>query len=347
MTTSTRAIVIHAPHDLRIDELELAPPGPGEVEINLANGGICGSDLHYYHDGGFGSVRLREPLTLGHEASGYVSRVGEGVNDSWLGQLVAINPSQPCGQCRFCQRGWQNHCLDMRFNGSAMRFPHIQGIFRERLITPIKQCWAVPKGTTAAEAALAEPFSVALHAVRQAGDIFGRRVLVTGAGPIGALTTLAARMAGAGEITVTDMAPQPLERVKRMGADHVVDITQENALEALAERDGTFDVVLEASGASAAQRQAIGLMTPRGTMVAIGIGGETALPMSLLSARELTLRGTFRFHEEFGLAVKQLASQREALREVVTQTVSFEQADDAFQLASDRGRALKVQLTFS
>src|SRR3954467_12018381 len=185
-----RAAVLYAPKDLRIEDVADAPLGPGEVEVRIEAGGICGSDLHYYFDGGFGTVRLREPMILGHEIAGTVSRVGAEVASVKPGQRVAVNPSRPCGTCRYCQEGKQNHCLDMRFYGSAMRFPHVQGGFREVLVCDEAQAVAVPSSTSAAQAAFAEPFAVCLHAVNRAGSLLGRRVLITGAGPIGALTVI-------------------------------------------------------------------------------------------------------------------------------------------------------------
>ena len=141
---------------MRIEDHPVRDPGPGEVQVTLAAGGICGSDLHYYNHGGFGSVRLKEPMVLGHEVSGHVSKLGEGVTGLVEGQLVAVSPSRPCGQCAFCQRRQHNQCLNMRFYGSAMPFPHIQGAFRQVLVANASQC--VPAdGLSAGEAAMAEP----------------------------------------------------------------------------------------------------------------------------------------------------------------------------------------------
>lgn len=135
-----KAIVIHTAKDLRVEECTVEKPGPGEVEIRLAAGGICGSDLHYYNHGGFGTVRLKEPMILGHEVSGHVAALGEGVSDLAIGDLVAVSPSRPCGACDYCLKGLPNHCFQMRFYGSAMPFPHIQGAFRQRLVAKVSQC---------------------------------------------------------------------------------------------------------------------------------------------------------------------------------------------------------------
>src|SRR5215210_7270153 len=122
-----RAVVIHATRDLRVEEVKSTPPGPHEVTIRIEAGGICGSDLHYYHHGGFGTVRLQQPMALGHEIAGTVDEVGSEVFAVARGMRVAVNPSQPCNACRFCRAGQGNQCLDMKFMGSAMRYPHVQG----------------------------------------------------------------------------------------------------------------------------------------------------------------------------------------------------------------------------
>ena len=216
-----KAIVVHAAKDVRIEEVAEGEPGPGQVRLRLATGGVCGTDLHYYNHGGFGTVRLKEPMILGHEVSAYVQRLGEGVVGLSVGQLVAVSPSRPCQSCRFCQQGLHNQCLNMRFYGSAMPFPHIQGAFREELVADAIQC--VPAdGLTAGEAAMAEPLAVALHATRRAGELIGKRVLVAGCGPIGLLAILAARRAGAAEIVAIDLSDFTLSLAAKVGADRAI-----------------------------------------------------------------------------------------------------------------------------
>ena len=128
-----KAIVVHAAKDVRIEEFTEGEPSPGQVRLRLATRGVCGTDLHYYNHGGFGTIRLKEPMILGHEVSAYVQRLGEG--SSAFGRPARRSfPSRPCQSCRFCQQGLHNQCLNMRFYGSAMPFPHIQGAFREELV---------------------------------------------------------------------------------------------------------------------------------------------------------------------------------------------------------------------
>jgi Zn-dependent alcohol dehydrogenases len=115
-----KAVVIHGAKDLRIEDREVETVGPGQVEVAIEAGGICGSDLHYYNHGGFGTVRVREPMILGHEVSGTVRALGEGISGLAVGDRVAVSPSRPCSTCEFCLKGMQNHCFNMRFYGSAM-----------------------------------------------------------------------------------------------------------------------------------------------------------------------------------------------------------------------------------
>ena len=347
MARSAMAVVVHGPHDLRIGEVKTDDPGPGEVAVAIARGGICGSDLHYFHEGGFGTVRLREPMVLGHEIAGTITAVGAGVEALKPGDRVAVNPSLPCGTCSYCMNGKPIHCLAMRFYGSAMRFPHIQGGFRETLVCTEAQ--AVPTGqdTPPDIAAFAEPLAVCLHAVRRAGPIAGRRVLVTGCGPIGALTVLAARHAGAREIVVTDIAAPALAIALKIGADHALNTRADpDALIPYQQNKGYFDVAFEASGNPVALAGAMSAVMPGGRIVQIGMGGEAPIPLNVTVSKELELVGTFRFHEEFAWAVELLASRAITVAPLLSATIPFRNARAAFELASDRTRAMKVQLAF-
>jgi L-idonate 5-dehydrogenase len=342
-----RAAVLHAVKDLRIDEVAAPPLGLRDVEVRVEAGGICGSDLHYYYDGGFGTVRLKEPMILGHEIAGTVSRIGAEVASVKPGQRVAVNPSRPCGACRYCAEGKQQHCLNMLFYGSAMRFPHVQGGFRDVLVCGEAQAMPVPPAMSAAQAAFAEPFAVCLHAVNRAGPLLGKRVLVTGAGPIGALTIIAARRAGALKIVATDITDATLRVAKSVGADATVNVREGGALARYEADKGYFDVMFEASGNEKALAGGMGAVRPQGVIVQIGIaGGEMRLPMNMAVAKEIELRGTFRFHEEFALAVALIGGGLVDVMPLLTETIPLAQANDAFALAADRNRAMKVQLAF-
>ncbi|MBL4598875.1 MAG: L-idonate 5-dehydrogenase [Rhizobiaceae bacterium] len=342
-----RAIVIHKPKDLRIEECEVNALGPGQVRIKMAAGGVCGSDLHYFNHGGFGTVRIREPMILGHEVSGRIEALGEGVENLAVGELVAVNPSRPCGHCGFCAEGLRNHCENMRYYGSAMPFPHIQGAFREVLVADANQC--VKAGDLSpGEAAMAEPLSVCLHGTRRAGEMLGKRVLVTGCGPIGLLIILVARRAGAAEIVATDLSDNALSYAKAAGADQVINVMDNSdALSEFAAGKGTFDVMFEASGANVALNAAIPTMRPRGVVMQLGMGGDMTIPMQQITAKELDLRGCFRFHEEFQTAVTLMQKGLIDVKPLITHTMPLDDALAAFEIANDRSQAIKVQVSFS
>jgi L-idonate 5-dehydrogenase len=342
-----RAVVIHAAKDLRIDPITVGQPAAGQVRIRMARGGICGSDLHYYHDGRIGTIVLKQPMTLGHEVAGVIETLGPNVTGLKVGDLVAISPSRPCHACKFCHQGQLVHCLNMRFYGSAMPFPHIQGAFQEALVVDAYQCHVMPTGVTAGEAAMCEPTAVCLHAVKRAGSVYGKRVLVTGCGPIGALCVAAARVSGAAEIVVTDVTDAPFALAKQLGADRCINVLKEGAAFAAYAKDkGTFDVVLECSGNQQALVSALDVLLPGGVIVQVGLGGAVTLPINQLVSREFELRGTFRFHEEFALAAQWIGARRIDVRPLITATMPISDAVAAFELASDRTKAMKVQLSF-
>ena len=347
----TRVARLYGARDLRVEEQEVADLAAGEVLLRMAAGGICGSDLHYYQDGGFGPVRVREPIIAGHEAAGRVEAVGEGVSLP-LGTLVAVNPSQPCGTCDYCARGLPIHCLDMHFIGSAMRLPHEQGMFRDLFTVPAKQVHAFPETTTEAEAACAEPLAVCLHAVAQArallGDLAGRRILISGAGPIGLLVLAAARHAGAEDVIVTDLTDAALARAHQMGAGQIINVaTDPDALLPLQEGKGQIDLVFDCSAAAPALRAAFAVIRPRGVIIQVGVTGDMTIPLNALVGKEITWRGSQRFHEEFAEAVALIGSRKVDLRPIISHSLPLERAVEAFELAGDRSLACKVQLTFA
>ncbi len=342
-----RAIICHSAKDLRIETTQLPALGSDQVRVKVAFGGICGSDLHYYQHGGFGTVRIKQPMALGHEISGVVDALGTNVKHLTVGQRIAISPSRPCGSCRFCQLGQQNHCLNMRFFGSAMPFPHVQGAFAEQLIIEAYQAHPIGQHLSLSEAALAEPLSVGLHAIQRAGGVLGKQVFVTGCGPIGSLLIGALRRAGAARIVAADIADLPLQCAKAMGADETINLkTQAELLDPYKVDKGQFEAVFEASGSEPALRAGLDVIMPRGILVTVGMGGDMNIPMTQLVAKEVDMRGTFRFHAEFANAVQFLNSGLINGKSVITGILPMNQAIDAFELACDKSKSLKVQIDF-
>ena len=342
-----KALKIHGAMDLRIEDFHLEELTPNQVEISVAMGGICGTDLHYYKHGGFGQIKLKEPMVLGHEVSGHISKLGSKVTNLRIGQLVSVSPSRPCNDCEFCLEGSQNHCLNMKFYGSAMPFPHIQGAFRETLIAEDYQC--IPAdGLSAGEAAMAEPLAVCLHAINQAGNIFGKKVLITGSGPIGTLCVLSARRAGAEEIVVTDISDNALSFSNAVGADKIINTMKNyDELEQFQTGKGSFDVAIECSGSASGINDAIKSLKPKGTLVQLGLGGDILMPLVAVTTKELNIKGSFRFHSEFELAVKMMQKKLIDVNSLITHKIPFENAKKGFSIALDeKENSMKVHLKF-
>lgn len=344
---TNRAITLHGQGDLRLDTASDPAPGPGEVRVSVSHGGICGSDLHYWADGGIGTIRVREPIILGHEFAGRIESIGAGVEGLAPGDVVAVNPSQPCGGCRFCTEGMAHHCLNMRFTGSAMFLPHEQGGFRDRITVAAKRCERMSAGTDPAHAACAEPLAVCLHAAAQAGELAGKRVLVTGAGPIGALCAAVAQARGAAEVIVTDLQDAALAVATRMGATRTVNVaTDPEGLAGEESEKGRIDVVFECSAAGPAIEMAIRCLRPRGILVQVGVAGTTPLPLNMMVAKEIAYLGTHRFGPEFAEAAKMIDGRRIDVSPILTHSFAPEDCLAAFQTSLDRSRAVKVQICF-
>ncbi len=342
------ALVIHSPGDLRVEDVPTPALEAGQVRVRVRTGGICGSDLHYWQHGGFGTVRIQQPMVLGHEVAGQVEAIGDAVQGLAVGDRIAVCPSHPCGACRFCQMGLQNHCLDMRYFGSAMRMPHVQGAFRQQMVVGAAQAYKLADGVSDAEGAMAEPLAVALHAANRAGPLLGRKVLVTGCGPIGAMAIIASRRAGATHIVATDVVDQPLRKALAVGANEAINVASDpQALDRYKADKGQFDVLFEASGNERALKAAFEVVRPRGVIVQMGLSGaEMSLPFNMVVAKEFDMRGTFRFHEEFGTAVDLINQRLVDLKPLVSATLPYRDAGKAFALAADRSQSMKVILDF-
>lgn len=345
--TASLAAKIFAPRDLRLIEEDLGPLQPGMVRIRFGAGGICGSDMHYFLHARTGDFVVTSPLILGHEVSGEIVEIAGEAPGLAVGDHVAVNPSRWCGRCVRCREGRPNLCENIYFMGSASKTPHMQGGFATLFDAVPAQCVKVPNDLPFAAAALAEPLAVCLHAVARAGDVRGDRGIIVGAGPIGLLTLLAGKLAGMSEITVIDIAAAPLAFAERMGADRVIDVSNGSAdLDTLAAGQ-RFDVAFEVSGTPAGLASAIAHVRRGGTVVQVGNlpGGQISVPASAIVVKELDVRGTFRFGEEFDRAVRLIVDGKVDVLKLVTAQRPLESAPDAFALALDRSQSVKVVLT--
>jgi L-idonate 5-dehydrogenase len=337
------ACTLHGAHDLRVQPRAPRALGPHDVRLRLGAGGICGSDLHYWQHGRAGAFVIREPLVPGHEASGVVQTVGSEVTRVRPGDRVAIDPSHPCGACDRCREGRLNLCRRMFFVGSASVYPHAQGLFAQAFVMGERQLTPVTEpDVSLGEIACAEPLSVGLHAVQRAGSVLGKRVLVTGGGTIGCMCVIAARLAGAAEVVVADIADRSLAMARQVGADAGVRSDQDAA-----SLYDLFDVAIEAAGASAALATCLAAVDRGGRIVQVGtLPEELPFPANRVMVRELDYVGAFRANGEFDLAVQAIRTRRADVRPLISAQLPLARAQEAFTLAADRSRSTKVQLVY-
>lgn len=317
-----------------VDEVETPEPGAGQVRLRPAYVGICGSDLHYYFEGANGAFVVREPLVPGHELSAVVDHDPEG---TWApGTPVTVHPAR-FGPDAPGLEDAPHLRPGGSYLGSASTWPHTQGALTEGLIVERSMVRVLPEGLDLKRAALAEPLAVALHACTMAGDLTGRRVAVSGAGPIGLLVAFAARARGAASVAVADVLEGPLERARALGFDRVHS-AGDDPLPA-----GEFDVAFECSSARPSIAACIEALAPRGVLVQVGIlpAAPLGVDLSALVSRELTWVGTFRFADEIDEAVTLLAAHDE-VDGVVTHVVPADRAADAFAVARDAQSSGKV-----
>src|SRR4051794_33831851 len=243
----TRSLLLKE-HEVTVEETDVPSPGPMQVLIEVAAVGICGSDVHYFEHGRIADFVVREPLVLGHEASGTVRAVGSAVTDRSVGQRVALEPQETCGRCDQCLAGRYNLCPDVRFFAT----PPVHGAFAQYVVLESHRAHPVPDSLSDEAAALIEPLSVGVWANRKAHVQPGDRVLVTGAGPVGLLCADVARARGAAWVGVSDTNAYRLGVAKARGASAAL-----NAADGpLIEQIDPVDVILECSGAAPAIRGA-------------------------------------------------------------------------------------------
>ncbi|AZZ50246.1 L-idonate 5-dehydrogenase [Rathayibacter rathayi] len=341
LPASTTRVVVHAAGDLRVEEAPLPARGPSDALVAVAYGGICGSDLHYWTHGAAGESILREPLTLGHEVVGTVVEAAADGTGPATGTAVAVHPATAHGEW---PDGRPNLATEGTYLGSAARMPHTQGAFARHAVLPARMLRQLPPGLWLREAALAEPASVAWHAVSRAGAVSGRRALVIGSGPIGALIVAVLKRAGAAEIVAVDLAEEPLAIARAVGATRTIRATDADAIAEVA-----ADVVFESSGSPRGLMSAVRGAARGCTVVMVGLlpSGEQPALISLAITRELRLIGSFRFVDELDEVLAALADGSLEVEPVVTQVLPLERAVEAFELARDASRSSKVLLDFT
>ncbi|MEU3270818.1 L-idonate 5-dehydrogenase [Saccharomonospora sp. NPDC006951] len=332
------ALVAHGAGDIRIERHAGRNPAPHEAVVAIGYGGICGSDLHYWSHGAVGESVLRAPMVLGHEVAGHVLSAAADGSGPPEGSAVAVHPASPCGNCAHCAQGRPNLCPYTSYLGSAARVPHTDGALAQRLVVAADRLLPLPDTVSVRTGALAEPASVAWHAVSRAGEVKGKRVLVIGAGPIGALVVAVLRRAGAGEIVVTDLHERPVHVAGLLGATTGFPGPPPEGLDA--------DVAIESSGSASGVATAVGGLRRGGHLVLLGLPPkpEQPFPAGLVTTRELTVAGSFRFHTEMAEVIAALGDGSLDVEPVISHEFPLREAETAFAVAADTSASGKVLL---
>ena len=337
-----RAARAEAPGRVVVDEVERPEPGPGEVVVAVGACGICGSDLHWYHD-----QMMLPKVCPGHEIAGTVARAGAGVPGLREGDRVSLEGIASCGECRYCLAGSYHYCPRLKIVGMTM-----PGGYADYVNIPARHCFTVGD-MDFATAALSEPLGVAVHGVRIAGLGIGQRVLVLGAGTIGLMAVVAARAGGAGEVLVTARRPQQKAAALALGADRVFDDADEGALFTAA-GESPIDLVIESVGGAARTLDtAVAASRPGGTICLLGVY-TTSIPFPAIAtlAKELTIKGSFVYNRagsraDFDVVVDLLRRHGSRLAAtMITHRMPLERIDEAFAVAADKTRgSIKVTIT--
>lgn len=332
-----QSAVLVAPRTIEIQERPVPEPGPGAVRLKIAAVGVCGSDVHYYVNGRIGSAVVQYPTLMGHEPAGVVDAVGPDVApvagvELTPGRRVAIEPAAPCGRCEHCHGGRANICPDVRFLGT----PPIDGIYEEYHLMPARCCIPIPAGLSLTEAALLEPLGVGLHAMELAKPRPGDTVAILGAGPIGLVTLMAAKLAGCAEVYMTDPVPERRAFAERLGADAVADPGAVDATAWIREQTHGrgVDITVDAAGVQETITQCHRAARIGGQALIIGIPDEDALtyPTHEARRRELVVRHVRRSNGEVERCLGLIASGRLDLKPLATHHFALDQVTDAFEL---------------
>lgn len=328
-------------------------PMPGiththDVLIKMVCVGICGSDVHYFTEGGIGSQRVQYPWGVGHEGAGIVQQVGSAVTRVKPGDRVALDPALPCWKCDQCLAGRPHTCRFQKFLGCPGQ---AEGCLSEYLVLPERNCFPIPDTMTLEEAALVEPLSIALHALALAALSPGAHIGILGAGPIGLSVLLAAKAQGAGCICMTDPIDARLRMASGAGADWVGNPATADVVDEIARRAPLlFDAVFECSGEQDAINQAVQILKPGGTLLLVGIPGASnrvSFDINLLRRKELTLQNVRRQNGCVQRAIDMVAQGKVSAQQIITHTFPFAQTPAGFEMvAGYRDSVVKAIVMF-
>jgi L-iditol 2-dehydrogenase len=344
MADTMLAALLHKAHDLRMEQVPKPTiENPDDVLVKIGAVGVCGSDVHFLERGRIGTFVVEQPVILGHEAGGTVAEVGPGVTSLKPGDRVAIEPGRPCRRCEFCHRGEYNLCVDMVF----LAAPPVHGVFAEYLVWPADFLFPLPDNVSLEEGAMCEPLSVGMWAAARAKVSPGDSVAVLGAGPIGLTALQAAAYYGATTIVVTDFVRTRLDAAQRLGATHMVNLNDADAVEAIMglTNGRGVDVSFECAGAIPSTQQCIHITRAGGTVQLVGMPSvdNFELPVYEMIGKELNLGGLFRYRNCYPPSIAGIASGRIDVKSLITHRYPLMECPEAMAFARDeKEKALKV-----
>ena len=324
------------------------PTAPrGTVVVSLEYVGICGSDVHYFHNGRVGNyiVDTTQDYMLGHETAGTVTEVGEGVTNLKVGDRVCLEPGVTDGTCEFCKSGRYNLCPDVQF----LATPPVPGCNEEFIEFPADYCFKLPDNVSTKEGALIEPLSVGFHAANQGDVQVGESVLILGAGTIGMTAMLSCKAHGAGQIIVADLIDSKLSMAKEMGADVVINSGKEDIFEAVkkATNGQGAEKVFETAGSAVTIAQTPFLVKRGGTITLVGISVKPEITFNFAQVmdKELTIKSVFRYRNIYPRAIAAVAKGAINVKPLVTHEFDFDHIQDAYMEAlNNKTDALKVMI---
>ena len=304
--------------EVEIQSRPIPSPAAGEVLVKVEYVGICGSDLHYYESGRIGNFIVEPPFVLGHEAGGTVVELGEGVTGLKVGDKVALEPGKTCGHCEHCKEGKYNLCEDVIFFAT----PPVDGVFQEYVAHEAGLCFKIPENMSTMEAALIEPLAVGMHAANQGGAHLGQTAVVTGAGCIGLCSMLSLRAMGVSRIIVVDVMQKRLDKALELGADYVINGTEEDTVARIRELTNGrgADLGIETAGSQVTATQLIQAAKKGSTIVFVGYSasGEMTLPIGMALDKELTFKTVFRYRNIYPMAIEAVSSGKIRIKDIVT-----------------------------
>jgi D-xylulose reductase len=340
-----KALVLEETKKLAIREIAVEESlGPRDVRVALRSVGICGSDIHYYTHGKIGPFVVREPMILGHEASGVVEEVGKGVTSLRVGDRVCMEPGIPDSNSRSSRLGQYNLDPSVRFWAT----PPIHGVTRPSVVHPADFTFKLPENVSFGEGAMVEPLAVGMHAANKAEIKPGDLAVVVGAGTIGLVTALSALAGGCSSVVITDIKQPKLDLAKSLGPIRAVNAAREDPVKIVMELTEGWgaDIVFEASGNPKAAAQVLDFLKPGGTVVYVGMPVEPiSFDIVKAQSKEITMRTIFRYAHVYPRALNLMGSGKINIRPLITETFPFERSIEAYDYAvSPSPESVKVQI---